>query len=359
MKSALLAVNSRVQPAGWEDLAELASLAAAAGMDINWAMLVKQPRLQPATLIGGGKLTQIRRLVQDSQVQALVTTCAVSGGQLRRLSEELKVEIIDRTGLILNIFALRASSAQGKLQVELARCEYEYARLVSGWQHLERQRGGTRTVGGPGEKQLEIDRRLLAAKIRRLRARIDKHHQRIMRTVQRRRGGIATVALVGYTNAGKSSLFARLSRQAVPASERMFETLDTTTRRVYLGEGRHVALSDTVGFVRDLPHGLVDAFRTTLREAVDADLLLLVVDTSDPLCWEKARIVEGTLEEIGAGQVPRLLVGNKSDLLPEGRQWRGQASGCGKILARVSVSAVTGRGVPELRRQLCSRIGAG
>lgn len=326
-------------------------------MDISWAMLVRQQKLQPAILVGKGKLAEIKRLVHESGAHTLITACALNGGQLRRLSKELKVEVVDRTGLILNIFAQRAASAQGKLQVELARCEYEYAHLVSGWQHLERQRGGTRTVGGPGEKQLEIDQRLLAAKIKRLRVQIDKHHQRAMRTVQRRRRSIATVALVGYTNAGKSSLFARLSGQQASASKRMFETLDTTTRRIYLGEGKYAALSDTVGFVRDLPHGLVAAFRATLREAVDADLLMLVVDTSDPLCREKTRIVEQTLEEIGAGAVPRLLVGNKSDLLPAGWQWRTLPADCGKIIARVSVSAVTGRGVPELRRQLCSQIG--
>ena len=358
MKAALLGVNSRAQRCGWDDLAELASLAAAAGLDISWAMLLRQERLQPATMIGKGKLARVGNLVREAQVRTLVTSCPASGGQLRRLRAALKIDIIDRTGLILNIFAQRATSAQGKLQVELARSEYEYAQLVSGWQHLERQRGKTGTVGGPGEKQLEIDRRLLMDRIRRLRERIGKHHQRAMRTVQRRRRSIATVALVGYTNAGKSSLFARLAGQSVPASERMFETLDTTTRRVYLGEGSYAAISDTVGFVRDLPHTLVDAFRATLREAVDADLLLLVVDTSDPHCWEKARVVEDTLEEIGAGQVPRLLVGNKSDLLPEGRQWSGRFSGCDKIVARVSVSAFTGRGVPELRRQLCSQIGS-
>ena len=354
----LLAVHSPERPAGWEDLAELACLAAAAGLGIGWAMLARQRRLQPATLVGKGKLAQIRRLVQESKVQVLVTTCALNAGQMRRLGEELRIEIIDRTGLILAIFARRATSAQGKLQVELARCQYEQAHLVSGWQHLERQRGATRTVGGPGEKQLEIDRRLLATRIRRLRAQIGRHHQRAMRTVQRRRRNIATVALVGYTNAGKSSLFSRLAGQPAQASDRMFETLDTTTRRVYLGDGAYAALSDTVGFVRDLPHELVDAFRATLREAVDADLLLVVVDTSDPLCREKTLVVERTLEEIGAGAVPRLLVGNKCDLAPAGRQWDRQPAGCDKILARISVSAVTGRGVPELRRQLCSRIGA-
>jgi len=282
---------------------------------------------------------------------------ALSPSQQRNLERRLELPVNDRTFLILEIFAQRARSHEGKLQVELARLQYLSTRLVRRWSHLERQRGGIGTRGGPGEAQIELDRRMIGDTIKRTKERLAKVKlQRKTQRRQRERRDAFNISLVGYTNTGKSTLFNALVKARTYAADQLFATLDTTTRQLYLGEaGRSVSLSDTVGFIRDLPHGLVDAFQATLREAIEADLLLHVVDASNPGHVEQIAEVQRVLQEIGAEDVPQLLVFNKLDAIaPENQPLKlsDEFEIDGVQIPRIFVSARNAIGLAQLREKL-------
>jgi GTP-binding protein HflX len=372
------------------DLAELKELARSAGADARAVVTGRRQRPDAAFYAGTGKVEEIERECRETGAELVIFNHALSGAQERNLERALSARVVDRVTLILDIFALRAKSAEGKLQVELAQVKHQLTRLVGGWSHLERQKGGI-GLRGPGETQLETDRRLLNQRIRVLKERIAKvATQRQTQRRARLRSDVRNVALVGYTNAGKSTLFNRLTGERVYAANQLFATLDTTLRRLPLDagprgnggakRGRHgdrgdrsephsdeagdvvtsedghayrkplsIVLSDTVGFIRDLPHGLIAAFRATLQEAVDADLLLHVIDASHPESDAQIDAVNGVLEEIGAGAVPRVHVLNKCDRT-------GLAPGVerdeyGKIRT-IRLSALTGAGCDAVPRLL-------
>ena len=336
-------------------LEELALLAASAG-DLTVARVTAKRRApDPALFVGSGKADEIKALVAETDAHGVIFDQALSPAQQRNLERHLGVPVADRTSLILDIFAERAQSHEGKLQVELARLQYQSTRLVKRWSHLERQQGGIGMRGGPGEAQIELDRRMIGERIKSVKARLEKvKRQRGTQRKARERRGSFRVSLVGYTNAGKSTLFNALVKARAFAADQLFATLDTTTRALWLEQaGTSVSLSDTVGFIRDLPHKLVEAFEATLNEAADADLLLHVVDAASPLLAEQQAEVERVLEEIGAAAVPQLLVFNKCDLLEESRRPR-EASDTLEVHAgmrrhRVFVSARTGHGLDTLR----------
>ena len=316
-----------------------------------------------ALFVGTGKADEIKLLAQSLGAQEVLFDQSLSPGQQRNLERRLEMPVNDRTFLILEIFAQRARSHEGKLQVELARLQYLSTRLVRRWSHLERQRGGIGNRGGPGETQIELDRRMIAANIKRTKEQLDKvKRQRQTQRKQRDRRGAFNISLIGYTNAGKSTLFNALVKARASAADQLFATLDTTTRQLYLGEAeRSVSLSDTVGFIRDLPHGLVDAFRATLQEAVDADLLLHVVDASNPDYMLQIEQVQRVLIEIGADKVPQILVFNKIDAMPVARlplQSSDFFELDGQQTARVFLSAQAGTGLAQLR-SLLARAAAG
>ena len=324
-----------------------------AGFEPVGRVVVRRARPDPALYVGSGKVDELGALVQADGIEAVLFDHEISPVQQRNLNREWKVPVLDRTELILDIFARRARSHEGKLQVELARLEHLSARLVRGWTHLERQRGGIGVRGGPGETQLELDRRMLSVKVKRLRAQLEtlKKQRRTRRRARDRRPAFA-VSLVGYTNAGKSTLFNALTGAGTYAADQLFATLDTLTRRLRLPSGAEVVISDTVGFVRELPHQLVEAFTATLEETADADLLLHVVDASAPDRDEQMEQVDRVLDEIGATDVPRIVVMNKIDLagwLPEAA-----LDPHGRI-SRVSLSAVSGAGLDMLREAIAQQ----
>ena len=336
-------------------LDELALLAESAG-DAPVAKVTARRKAPDAALfVGSGKADEIKDLVALYQAHGVIFDQALSPAQQRNLERHLGVEVLDRTGLILEIFGARARSHEGKLQVELARLEYLSSRLVRRWSHLERQRGGVGHRGGPGETQIELDRRMIDQKIKSLKERLAKvKKQRNTQRRSRERAGAFRVSLVGYTNAGKSTLFNALTKAGTYAANQLFATLDTTTRQLYLAEAqRSVTLSDTVGFIRDLPHTLVESFEATLQEAAEADLLLHVVDGASPHLHEQITEVLRVLHSIGAGDLPQLLVFNKADLLEPHqvpRQWRDHFPlNDSRTVERVFVSAQTGEGLPVLR----------
>jgi GTP-binding protein HflX len=344
-----------------ESLDELALLAASAG-DVAVARVTTRRRApDPALFVGSGKADEIKALVAATAAQGVIFDQALSPAQQRNLERHLGVPVADRTGLILDIFAERARSHEGKLQVELARLQYVATRLVRRWSHLERQQGGIGTRGGPGEAQIELDRRMIGERIKTVKERLEKvKRQRGTQRRARERRGTFNVSLVGYTNAGKSTLFNALVKARAYAADQLFATLDTTTRQLWLPQAQcAVALSDTVGFIRDLPHKLVEAFRATLQEAADADLLLHVVDAASPQLAEQMAEVERVLEEIGASGVPQLLVYNKCDLLEGSRQPREAADWIeiapGLRRRRVFVSARTGAGLELLREAIAQQ----
>lgn len=344
-------------------LEELGLLAQTAGFVVAERVTCKRRAPDPALFVGSGKAEEIRCLVAATGATEVLFDQALSPAQQRNLERYMGVAVNDRTLLILEIFAQRARSHEGKLQVELARMQYLSTRLVRRWSHLERQRGGVGHRGGPGETQIELDRRMLSDAIKRTRERLDKvKKQRSTQRRQRERRQAFNVSLVGYTNAGKSSLFNALVKARAYAADQLFATLDTTTRQMYLGEaGVSVSLSDTVGFIRDLPHNLVDAFSATLQESVDADLLLHVVDASNPNHPEQIQEVLRVLEEIGAADVPQILVFNKIDALPEDRKPHALADSMelqGREVPRLFVSAHSGEGLADLRVALASRVNA-
>lgn len=342
------------------ELEELGLLAETAGLQPVARLTCRRKAPDAALFVGSGKAEEIRVLASEQGAEEVLFDQALSPVQQRNLERVIGLPVNDRTLLILEIFAQRARSHEGKLQVELARLQYLSTRLVRRWSHLERQQGGIGTRGGPGETQIELDRRMIGEAIKRTKDRLVKvKRQRQTQRRQRERQGAFNISLVGYTNAGKSTLFNALVKARAYAADQLFATLDTTTRQLYLGEaGCSVSLSDTVGFIRDLPHGLIDAFQATLQEAVDADLLLHVVDSSNPGYHEQMAEVQRVLQEIGAGDVPQLLVFNKLDALDEAHRplaLQDVMDAGGRPLARVFVSARSGEGLPQLRAELARR----
>lgn len=341
-----------------ESLDELALLAESAGDTPVARVIARRQAPDAALFVGSGKADEIKLLVQAHQAHTVLFDQAISPAQQRNLERVLGVPVADRTALILEIFAARAQSHEGKLQVELARLQYLATRLVRRWSHLERQSGGIGMRGGPGEAQIELDRRMIDERIKVTKERLKRvQRQRGTQRKARGRNGVFKVSLVGYTNAGKSTLFNALVKARTYAADQLFATLDTTTRSLYLGEaGASVSLSDTVGFIRDLPHKLVEAFQATLQEAADADLLLHVVDAASPVLDEQISEVERVLAEIGAADLPQILVYNKLDLLDENQLPRVASDsvlrehGGSAATPRVFVSARTGAGLGELRR---------
>ena len=343
------------------ELEELGLLAQTAGLDPVARLTCKRKVPDAALFVGSGKADEIRTLAQMHGAQEVLFDQALSPAQQRNLERHIGLPVNDRTLLILEIFAQRARSHEGKLQVELARLQYLSTRLVRRWSHLERQRGGIGTRGGPGETQIELDRRMISEAIKRTRERLVKvKRQRSTQRRQRERRDTFNISLVGYTNAGKSTLFNALVKARAYAANQLFATLDTTTRQLYPGEeAGSVARSDTVGFIRDLPHGLVDAFEATLQEAVDADLLLHVVDASNPAYPEQIAQVLSVLREIGAADIAQLLVFNKLDAVPpEARPVALQDDYeiDGRPVPRLYVSARDGTGMAALREQLARMV---
>jgi GTP-binding protein HflX len=343
------------------ELEELGLLAQTAGYDVAERVACKRRAPDPALFVGTGKAEEIRLLAQSSGASEILFDQSLSPAQQRNLERLLGMPVNDRTLLILEIFAQRARSHEGKLQVELARLQYLSTRLVRRWSHLERQSGGIGMRGGPGETQIELDRRMIGESIKRTKERLVKlKKQRATQRRRRDRRDTFTISLVGYTNAGKSSLFNALVKARAYAADQLFATLDTTTRQLYLGDaGRTVSLSDTVGFIRDLPHGLVDAFAATLQEASEADLLLHVVDASNPAHLEQIASVMSVLREIGADQVPQVLVFNKLDAMDPATRPRALVDVMeleGERLPRHFVSAHDGTGLPALRALLAERV---
>ena len=348
------------------ELAELGLLAQAAGLHPVARLTCKRKAPDAAFFVGSGKAQEIKALAQEAGATEILFDQALSPAQQRNLERSLELPVNDRTLLILEIFAQRARSHEGKLQVELARLQYLSTRLVRRWSHLERQAGGAGLRGGPGEKQIELDKRMIGEAIKRTKERLVRiKRQRQTQRRQRQRRDAFTVSLVGYTNAGKSSLFNALVKARAYAADQLFATLDTTTRQLYLGpagEGAggadcFVTLSDTVGFIRDLPHGLIDAFEATLQEAAQADLLLHVVDGANPDHPEQIAEVIKVLDEIGAGHLPQVLVFNKLDAMaPQNRplslHQRPHPSAADSDLERIFLSARTGEGLGALRELL-------
>ncbi len=346
-----------------DSLEELAQLAETAGYRVLDRVTCKRRAPDAALYIGSGKAEEIKALALGHGATEILFDQALSPAQQRNLERHMGMPVNDRILLILEIFAQRARSHEGKLQVELARLQYLSTRLVRRWSHLERQSGGIGMRGGPGETQIELDRRMIGDAIKRTRERLDKvKRQRSTQRRQRERRGAFNISLVGYTNAGKSSLFNALVKARAYAADQLFATLDTTTRQMYLGEvGRSVSLSDTVGFIRDLPHTLVDAFAATLQEARDADLLLHVVDVSNPAYHEQIDNVQQVLHEIGADDIPQILVFNKIDALPPGQKPLLAVDHMelqGTVWPRIFVSAHTGDGLDALRSLLAQRLAA-
>jgi GTP-binding protein HflX len=307
----------------------------------------RRARPDPKLYAGTGKVEEIARAAAEINAMYVVFNHALSPAQERNVEKQIVRRVMDRTELILEIFAQRAKTNEGKLQVELAQLQHLSTRLVRGWTHLERQRGGLGKTGGPGETQLELDRRYIASRVKTLKRKLsDLQKQRSVQRRARARGDVLSVSLVGYTNAGKSTLFNALANAKAHEADQLFATLDTTTRRIWLPEAGNLVVSDTVGFIRDLPHGLVAAFRATLEETVHADLLLHVVDASSPVRNEQAEAVNEVLAEIPAGEAPQLLVWNKIDVA--GLDPAVERDQYGRI-SRVFVSARTGAGLEGLR----------
>lgn len=333
-----------------ELLAELRLLAESAGITVTEVVEGRRDRPDPALFVGSGKADQVAEAMRASEAQIVIFNHDLSPVQERNLERRLGCHVLDRTALILHIFSQRARSGEGKLQVELAQMRHQATRLVRGWTHLERQKGGIGVRGGPGETQLELDRRILATKIRNLEGRLSRlEKSRGLQRRARQRGGVLSVSLVGYTNAGKSTLFNALTRAGAYTADQLFATLDTTTRRLWLPDAGQVVISDTVGFINRLPHTLVAAFHATLEETVQADLLLHVIDYSSPVRDQQMAEVDKVLSEIGAQSVAQIQVFNKIDLTE--REPGLVRDEYGKI-ERVFLSARTGLGLDVLRLAL-------
>ncbi|MDJ0939764.1 MAG: GTPase HflX [Woeseiaceae bacterium] len=332
---------------------EFAELASSAGAIVVEEIVSARRRPDPRYFIGAGKVADLRGAIAEHNAELVISSAELSPSQERNLERELKCRVLDRAGLILDIFAQRARSFEGKLQVELAQLRHLSTRLVRGWTHLERQKGGI-GLRGPGETQLETDRRLLGNRIRQLKSRLEQvDTRRSMNRRNRERAEIPTVALVGYTNAGKSTLFNALTDAGVYVKDQLFATLDPTVRRLDLPDGAAVVLADTVGFVRDLPHELIAAFRSTLQEAREADLILHLIDASDPNRWQRVRQVNSVLKQLDADRVPQIRVYNKIDKLDRAPRVANNRDGEGRA---VWLSAATGEGVPMLLEAIGHRL---
>ncbi len=332
---------------------EFAELAGSAGAVVVDEIVSARKRPDARYFIGRGKVDELRASIAANDAELVISGAELSPSQERNLERELECRVLDRAGLILDIFAQRARSFEGKLQVELAQLRHLSTRLVRGWTHLERQKGGI-GLRGPGETQLETDRRLLGARIRQLNARLEQvDARRSMNRRNRERAEIPTVALVGYTNAGKSTLFNALTDAGVFVEDQLFATLDPTVRRLELPDGRKIVLADTVGFVRDLPHELIAAFRSTLQEAREADLILHLIDASDGNRWQRVRQVNAVLKQLDADRVPQIRVYNKIDKLDRKPRVANNRDGEGRA---VWLSAVNGDGVPMLLDAISQRL---
>lgn len=332
---------------------EFLELAVSAGAVVVDELVSARRRPDPRCFIGKGKLGELAESVSDHGAELVISSSALSPSQERNLERRLKCRVLDRAGLILDIFAQRARSFEGKLQVELAQLRHLSTRLVRGWTHLERQKGGI-GLRGPGETQLETDRRLIGARIKQLKSRLDHVDQRrTMNRQNRVRAEVPTVALVGYTNAGKSTLFNALTNASVYVKDQLFATLDPTVRRLELPSGREVVLADTVGFVRDLPHELIAAFRSTLQEAREADLILHLIDASDTDRWQRVRQVNSVLQQLDADRVPQIRVYNKIDKLDREPKVTNNRDGAGRA---VWLSATKGDGIPMLLEAIDDRL---
>jgi len=342
------------------ELSELGLLAQSAGYEVADRITCKRKAPDAALFIGSGKALEIKALAAAMGADEILFDQALSPAQQRNLERELECPVNDRILLVLEIFSQRARSFEGKLQVELARLQYLTTRLVRRWSHLERQRGGVGHRGGPGERQIELDRRMLNDSIKRTRERLGKvKRQRQTQRKQRERSGTFKVSIVGYTNAGKSSLFNALVKAQTYAADQLFATLDTTTRQMYLAAAEAtISISDTVGFIRDLPHGLVAAFSATLQESVEANLLLHVVDAANPASFEQIEEVRRVLHDIGAGDIEQILVFNKLDLIAHARtpeRMQDVLTHEGHDITRLFVSAHSGEGLDALRALLAER----
>ncbi|WP_019141240.1 GTPase HflX [Noviherbaspirillum massiliense] len=330
-------------------LEELSLLSKSAGAEPVATVTGKRSSPDAALFVGSGKAEEIASAIAENQIDIVIFNHALSPAQQRNLERHLKTRVVDRTSLILDIFAQRAQSHEGKVQVELAQLQHLSTRLVRGWTHLERQKGGI-GLRGPGETQLETDRRLLGDRVKALRSRLEKlQRQRETQRRARGRNNAFSVSLVGYTNAGKSTLFNALAKARAYAANQLFATLDTTSRRIYLGEAGNIVISDTVGFIRELPHQLVAAFRATLEETIHADLLLHVVDAASPVRMEQIEQVNEVLREIGADHIPQILVWNKIDAA--GLEPAVERDEYDKI-RRVFISAQAGSGLDFLREAI-------
>ena len=360
-KVVLVGLNSPVlkkeENADEETMEELSALVETAGGETVGIVLQNRPSPDPRTFIGEGKVAEVQLYCENTGATMVIFDNDLSPSQMRVLTELLGVQVLDRCGLILDIFAQRAKTKEGRLQVELAQYQYLLPRLTGMWTHLERQAGtsGKGPIGskGPGETQLETDRRHIRRKIDKLRD--DLEEVRRVRSTQRQRrqkNEIPVVAIVGYTNAGKSTLLNHLTGAGIPANDRLFDTLDTTSRLLTVSDTLDVVISDTVGFIRKLPHQLVEAFKATLEELEYADLLLHVIDVSNPEWQQQAAVVENLIRELGAGEIPRIDVFNKSDRLPAGEIMPHGEDIC-------SISARTGEGVDKLLEMIASRLDSG
>ena len=360
-KVVLVGLNSPVlkkeENADEDTMEELSALVETAGGETVGIVLQNRPSPDPRTFIGEGKVAEVQLYCENTGATMVIFDNDLSPSQMRVLTELLGVQVLDRCGLILDIFAQRAKTKEGRLQVELAQYQYLLPRLTGMWTHLERQAGtsGKGPIGskGPGETQLETDRRHIRRKIDKLRE--DLEEVRRVRATQRQRrqkNEIPVVAIVGYTNAGKSTLLNHLTGAGIPANNRLFDTLDTTSRLLTVSDTLDVVISDTVGFIRKLPHQLVEAFKATLEELEYADLLLHVIDVSNPEWQQQAAVVENLIRELGAGELPRIDVFNKSDRLPAGEIMPHGEDIC-------SISARTGEGVDQLLEMIASRLDSG
>ncbi len=349
--NAAVLVSLDLGEAGYEEsLEELRQLASTAGLDVHATVEGRRAKPDATFFVGSGKVEEVAAALQALDSKIVVFNHDLTPSQQRNLERKLEARVVDRTGLILEIFAQRAQSFEGKLQVELAQLEHLSTRLVRGWTHLERQKGGIGMRGGPGETQIELDRRMIRDRVKALKERLAKlKRQRGIQRRARKRSQVMSVSLVGYTNAGKSTLFNRLTQSGVYAADQLFATLDTTSRKLFIPDGGPVVMSDTVGFIKHLPHALVDAFGATLEEAVQADLLLHIVDVSSESRDDQIDEVNKVLREIGAAEVPQVMVLNKIDRA--GLEPGLERDEYGKI-AKVWVSAQSGAGMELVRQAL-------